>query len=147
MISKNKKKDYLFPTLDESHQTISVVKLVPIFFPTIYIYIYTHTHTHTHTHWAIGLMTTVFTNGPGGWGPISGWVILKAQKMVLDATLLNTQHIRHRPRVKWSNLGNGVLPSPTPLHKRYWKGSLWVTLDCGRQLYFIYTYMLCVHLY
>ena len=39
-------------------------------------------------------------------------------------------------RVKWSNPGNGVVPSPTPWYSSYWKGSLWVTLNYGRQLYF-----------
>ncbi len=36
-------------------------------------------------------MSRVFTNGPGDWGPIPGQVIPKTQKMVLDASLLNTQ--------------------------------------------------------
>ena len=33
--------------------------------------------------------------------------------MVLDATLLNSHHLRYRSRVKWSNLGNG---EHLPLH-------------------------------
>ena len=41
---------------------------------------------------AIGLMSRVFANGPGDQGSIPGQVIPKTQKMVLDATLLNTQH-------------------------------------------------------
>ena len=40
--------------------------------------------------WSIGLMSRVFNNGLGDWGSIPGWVITKTQKMVLDATLLNT---------------------------------------------------------
>ena len=43
---------------------------------------------------AIGLMSRVFMNGPGDWGSIPGWVIPKIQKMVLNATLLNTQHYK-----------------------------------------------------
>ena len=39
---------------------------------------------------AIGLMSRVFANGRGDWGSIPGRVIPKTQKMVLDATLLNT---------------------------------------------------------
>ena len=39
--------------------------------------------------------------------------------------------IRYRSRVNWSNLGNGVAPSPTPWCSSYRKGSLLVTLDCG----------------
>ena len=34
--------------------------------------------------------------------------------------------IRYRSRVKWSNPGKGVVPSPTPWCSSYWKGSLWV---------------------
>ena len=40
-------------------------------------------------------------------------------------------------RVKWSNPGKGVAPFPTPRCSSYWKGRLWVTLDCSRQLYFL----------
>ena len=39
-------------------------------------------------------MSSVFTNGPGDRGSIPGWVIPKTQKIVLDATLLNTQHYK-----------------------------------------------------
>ena len=35
-----------------------------------------------------------FTNGPGDLGPIPGRVIRKTQKMLLDASLLNTQHYK-----------------------------------------------------
>ena len=44
--------------------------------------------------------------------------------------------IRHVSRVKWINPENGVALSPTPRCSSYWKESLRVTLDCGRQLYF-----------
>ena len=40
----------------------------------------------------IGIMVRVFTNGPGDQGSILGWVISKTQKMVLDTSLLDTQH-------------------------------------------------------
>ena len=40
----------------------------------------------------IGLMSRVFTHGPGALGSIPGRVIPKTQKRVLDATLLNTKH-------------------------------------------------------
>ena len=39
-------------------------------------------------------MVRVFANGPGALGSITGRVILKTQKMVLDAFLLNTQHYK-----------------------------------------------------
>ena len=43
---------------------------------------------------AIGLICRVFANGPGYQGSIPGRVIPKTQKIVLDATLLNTQHYK-----------------------------------------------------
>ena len=39
-------------------------------------------------------MGRVFVNGPGDWGLIPGRVIPKTQKMVFDASLLNTQHYK-----------------------------------------------------
>ena len=47
-----------------------------------------------------GLIGRVFANGPGDLGSIPGRVILKTQKMVLDATLLNTQHYKLRIKGK-----------------------------------------------
>ena len=52
-------------------------------------------------------------------------------------------------RVEWSNSGKGVVLSPTRWCSSYWKGSLLVTLDYGRQLYFtiyIYIYILKIAL-
>ena len=52
-------------------------------------------------------------------GSIQGRVISKTlKKMVLDATLFNTQHYKVS-RVKWSNPGNGVAPSPTSWYGSY----------------------------
>ena len=42
----------------------------------------------------IGMMVRVFANGPKDLGSIPGRVIPKTQKMVLDASLLNTQHYK-----------------------------------------------------
>ena len=39
-------------------------------------------------------MVRVFANSPGDMGSIAGGVIPKTQKMVLDATLLNTQNYK-----------------------------------------------------
>ena len=86
-------------------------------------------------------MVRVFTNSPGDLASILGRVIAKTQKMVLDAILLNTQHYKVLSRVKWSNPGKKVAPSPTPRCSSYRKGSLRVTLDYGRQLYFTYYYV------
>ena len=36
----------------------------------------------------------VFTNGPGNQSSVPGQVIPKTQKMVLNASLLNTQHYK-----------------------------------------------------
>ena len=51
----------------------------------IYIYIYNR---------PIGIMSKVFTNGLGDQVSIPGWVILQIEKMVLDPSLLNTQHYK-----------------------------------------------------
>ena len=39
----------------------------------------------------MAIIVRVFANGPGDWGSVTGRVILKTRKMVLDASLLNTQ--------------------------------------------------------
>ena len=84
----------------------------------------------------IGLGVRVFANGPGDLGSIPGRVIPKTQKMVLDASLLNTQHYKVRIKGKVEQSREGVAPSPTHWCSSYRKGSLRVTLDYGRQLYF-----------
>ena len=84
----------------------------------------------------IGLVVRVFANGPGDLGSVPGRVIPKTQKMVLDASLLNTQHYKVRIKGKVEQSREGVAPSPTPWCSSYRKGSLRVTLDYGRQLYF-----------
>ena len=56
--------------------------------------------------------------------------------MVLDSNLLSTRHYKVRSRVKWSNLGNGVVPSPTTRCCSYGKSSLQVTLIGFTLLYF-----------
>ena len=77
----------------------------------------------------VGLMGRVFANCLGDWISIPGQVILKTQKMVLDADLLNTQCYKVRMKDKVSNPGKGVVPSPRPLCSSYWKGSFWFTLN------------------
>ena len=42
----------------------------------------------------------VFTKGLGDWGSIPGRVIPKTQKMILDVSLLNTQHYKVRIKGK-----------------------------------------------
>ena len=60
----------------------------------------------------IGLAVRVFANGPGDLGSIPGRVIPKTQKMVLDASLLNTQHykVRIKGKVEQSRERSSALP-------------------------------------
>ena len=53
-----------------------------------------------YIYWAIGLMSTVFANGPEDRGSTQGRVIPKTQKMVLDVALLNTQQYEVRIKGK-----------------------------------------------
>ena len=99
-----------------------------------------NTHTHTHTR-DIGLAVRVFANGPGDLGSIPGRVIPKTQKMVLDASLLNTQHYKVRIKGKVEQSWEGVAPSSTPWCSSYREGSLRVTLDYVRQLYLLFTFI------
>ena len=46
------------------------------------------------------MMVRVIANGPGELGSIPGRVRLKTQKMVLDASLLNTQHYKVKTNSK-----------------------------------------------
>ena len=48
----------------------------------------------------VWFMSRVFANGPGDQGSIPGRVIPNTQRMVLDATLLNTQHYKVRIKGK-----------------------------------------------
>ena len=80
----------------------------------------------------IGLGVSVFANGPGDLASIPGRVIPKTQKMVLDASLLNTQHYKVRIKGKVEQSREGVAPSLTHWCSSYRKGSLRVTLDYGR---------------
>ena len=60
----------------------------------------------------IGLVGRVFANGPGDLGSTSGRVIPKIQKMVLDTSLLNTQHykVRFKSKVEQSREWSSILP-------------------------------------
>ena len=64
----------------------------------------------------------------------------RLKKWYLILPCLTLSNIRYESRVKWSNPGKGVAPSPTFWCCSYWKGSLLVALDYGRQLYFTYMY-------
>ena len=60
----------------------------------------------------------------------------RLKKWYLIPPCLTLSNIREVSRAKWSNPGKGVAPSPTPRCSSYWKRSLLVTLDYGRQLIF-----------
>ena len=92
-----------------------------------------HSDLNTYKLFHIGLAVKVFTNGPG--------VIPKTQKMVLDASLLNTQHYKVQIKGKVKQSREGVTPSPTPWCCSYRKGSLRVTVDYGRQLYLLISHL------
>ena len=83
------------------------------------------------THWPSG---RVFANGLGDWSSISGEVIPKTQK---NGTCLTLSIIKYILRVKWSNPGKGVVLSLTLQCSSYWKGSFWIALNYGRQLYLL----------
>ena len=57
-------------------------------------------------------MVRVFANGPRDLGSIPGWVISKTPKMVLEATLLNTQYykVRIKGKVEQSREISSALP-------------------------------------
>ena len=93
-------------------------------------------------------MGRVFANGPGDRGSISGRVIPKTLKIVLDTSCLTLSNMRYVSRVKWSNSGKGVAPSPTPWCSSYWKGSLLVALNYGCQLkkkFYLIIIIICLH--
>ena len=80
---------------------------------------------YTKYRW-VGIIVRVFAHGPRDRGSIPGWYISKTQKLVLDASLLNTQHYKIRIKGKWSNPGKGVASYRC---SSYWKGNLRDTLD------------------
>ena len=112
---------------------------------TVIIYYTTYQSGRLFTTLYFGIMVRVFANGPWDLGSIPGRVIPKTQKIVLDAILLNTQHYKVLSRVKWSNPGKGVAPSPTPRCSSYRKGILRVTLDYGHQLYLLTSGMYIIY--
>ena len=68
----------------------SVSKLVNRLFNLSFEFSFFH---FTHDR-SIGLPVSVFAKGSGDWGSIPG--LVKLQKMVLDASLLSTQHYKVR---------------------------------------------------
>ena len=56
----------------------------------------------------------MFTDGPGDRDSVPGRVIPKTQKWYVIPPYLTLSCIMYESRVKWSNPGKGVAPSPTP---------------------------------
>ena len=85
-----------------------------------------------------GLGGRVFANGPGDLGSIPVRVIPKTLKWYLIPPCLTHSIIRYVSRVKWSNPGKGVAPSPTPRVAAIEKGAFGSPSTKGRQLYLLY---------
>ena len=66
----------------------------------------------------IGLMGKMFANGPGDRGSIPGRVIPKTKIMVLDTSLLNTQHykVRIKSKVEQSSERSSAFPYTSVLY-------------------------------
>ena len=91
----------------------------------IYIYIYIYI-----CQLDIDIMVSVRQwPGRSGLNPRSSHA--KDSKWYLMLSCLTLSIIRYVSRVKWSNPGNGVVPSPTPRCSSYRKGSPRVNLDYG----------------
>ena len=65
-----------------------------IYFKNSYLKIELFTKDYSYQLPDIGMMVRVFVNGPGDLGSIPSRVIPKTQKIVLDASLLNTQNYK-----------------------------------------------------
>ena len=90
-------------------------------------------------HWPIGLMSSVHQwSGKPEFNPRSSHTkdLEEKKKWYLMPPCFTLSIIRQGLRVKWSNPGKGVAPSPTLRCSSYWKGSLRVTLNYSHQLYF-----------
>ena len=70
-----------------------------------------------------GLMSSMFVNCLGDQSSIPGRVMPKTQKWYWIPPCLTLSIIRSGSKVKWSNPGNGVVPSSTPWSGSYWKGA------------------------
>ena len=88
-------------------------------------------------------MVRVFANGPGDLGSILGRIIPKTQKIVLDATLLNTQRykVKIKGKVEQSRERNNTLPYSLIEKGAFWSPS---TTVANFTLYiYIYIYIYC----
>ena len=89
----------------------------------------------------IGLIGRVFITSWGDWGSVLGWVIPKTQNMVLDTSLLNTQHYKVRIKSKLEQSRERRSALPYTLVWELLKRDLWVALVQSPTLYiYIYIY-------
>ena len=91
----------------------------------------------------LSLILSLFANGSGDWVQSQVESYQRLKNWYLIPPCLTFSIIRYVSRVKWSNPGNGVVPSPTPRCSSYWKGSLRVALDYGCQLYLLIFWETC----
>ena len=96
---------------------------------------------------SLGYVGRVLAYGLGNLGSIPGCVIPKTLKMVLDTYLINTQQYKVRIKGKVEQSGERSSTLPYTWCSSYWKGSLVVALDSGRQFYFYSESKLCTLLY
>ena len=85
--------------------------------------------------WPIGLVVeySPMARETGVQSPVESYQKLK--KWYLIPPCLTLSIIRYVLRVKWSNPGKGVAPSPASWYSSYLKESLQVVFDYGCQLY------------
>ena len=113
---------------------LTIGTIVTFMFHSFYYYYYYY----YYYYFLIGIMVRVFANGLGDLGSIPGRVIPQTKKWSLMPPCLTLSITRNASRVKWSNPEKRKVPPPTYWCSSYRKGSLRVTLDYGRQLYFTY---------
>ena len=105
----------------------------------------THTYTHTHIYiyiyiyiWALWLNCSPMARDIRVQSQIESYQRLKTWYLMPPCLTLSI--IRYGSRIK-SNSRKRIASFPTSRCCSYWKGSLRVTLDYGRQLYLLYIYI------
>ena len=91
-------------------------------------------------------MVWVFTNDPGDWVSIPGWVILKTQKWYLMPTCLTLSILRYGSRVSKVIQGKEKYPLLHLGVVAIEKGAFRSSLTMASQLIYIYIYIyICKH--
>ena len=85
----------------------------------------------------ISLVVRVFTKSLGDWDFNPRLSYQRLKKWYLITPCLTLSIIRYWSRIKWSNPGKGVENFSILWCSGYWKGSLQVVLNNGRQLYLL----------